>query len=257
MKDRINKLKGILQRTGYRSVGELAEELEVSEMTIRRYLDQLEEQDLVTRTHGGAYIGEEMIDVDYRVRETLCRPQKEAIGRVAASLIESGESIFIDTGSTAAYVALAIDGTKRITVVTTSIVVAETLERKPNVETILLGGRVHAPTHSVQGPIAQEVIKQFRFSKAFIAAVGIDVTQGLTQGNLEEVPVKQTAAANAKQTIAVLDSSKFNRQVLVMLLPIDEISMLVTDDGVSPEDRAALEERGVEVRIARPVKPEK
>lgn len=252
MKDRIEKVREILTRKGYCSVSDLAEELRVSEMTVRRYLDQLERNDMVRRTHGGAFIGDEMIDVDYRVRETIRRPAKEAIGRLAFSLIEAGESVFIDTGSTAAYLAYAIDDTKRLTVVTNSIVVAETLENKANVETILLGGRVHGSTHCVLGSLAEESVKQFRYSKAFLGAAGISLRDGLTQGNIEEVPIKKTVAENAKRRIVLLDSSKFHKEVLVVFLTLKQIDTLITDNEIGTAEKSALEEAGIDVLIARP-----
>ena len=156
---------GILARKGYRSVSELAEDLAVSEMTVRRYLDKLERKELIKRTHGGAFAGQEMIEVDYRVRETVRRAEKEAIGRLAWTLIQPGESVFLDAGSTLAYLASAMDDTRRITVVTNSTIVLQTLENRANIDTILLGGRVHAASHSLIGPIAEETVAQFRFTE--------------------------------------------------------------------------------------------
>lgn len=91
MKERMERVVRILARTGYRSVSELSAELNVSEMTVRRYLDKLEESQLIRRTHGGAFSGQEVVEVDYRVRETVRRPEKEAIGRAAWSLVQPGE----------------------------------------------------------------------------------------------------------------------------------------------------------------------
>jgi len=162
--NRIDMVLGILARKGYRSVSDLAEDLHVSEMTVRRYLDKLEAKELIKRTHGGAFAGQEMIEVDSRVRETI---------------------------------------------------VLQTLENRTNIDTILLGGRVHAASHSLIGPIAEETVAQLRFTKAFLGAVGINLEEGLTQSNVDEVPVKKRVAANSKEVIVLADSSKFNRDVLV------------------------------------------
>jgi DeoR family fructose operon transcriptional repressor len=253
MKDRIDMVLGILARKGYRSVSELAEDLAVSEMTVRRYLDKLEQKELIKRTHGGAFAGQEMIEVDYRVRETVRRAEKEAIGRLAWTLIQPGESVFLDAGSTLAYLASAMDDTRRITVVTNSTIVLQTLENKANIDTILLGGRVHAASHSLIGPIAEETVAQFRFTKAFLGAVGINLDEGLTQSNVDEVPVKKRVAANSKEVIVLADSSKFNRDVLVMFLRLDQVQTVITDTGVSAEQRRSLEERGIRVLAAEPV----
>lgn len=193
---------GILARKGYRSVSELAEDLHVSEMTVRRYLDKLEQKELIKRTHGGAFAGQEMIEVDYRVRETI---------------------------------------------------VLQTLENRTNIDTILLGGRVHAASHSLIGPIAEETVAQFRFTKAFLGAVGINLEEGLTQSNVDEVPVKKRVAANSKEVIVLADSSKFNRDVLVMFLRLDQLHTIITDGGIRAEYRRSLEERGIRVLVAEPV----
>ena len=250
MKERINKVVEILARKGYRSVSELSSDLDVSEMTVRRYLDRLEQRQLIKRTHGGAFSGLEMIEVDYRVRETVRRAEKEAIGRLAWSLIQPGESVFIDAGSTTAYLALAMDDTRRITVVTNSTTVLQTLESKSNIETILLGGKVHSLSHSLVGPIAEETVRQFRFTRAFLGAVGINLQEGFTQSNIDEVPVKKQVAANARQVIVLADSSKVNRDVLVLFLRLDQVHTVITDSGITPEDRAALEEKGIQVLTA-------
>lgn len=250
MKERIDKVLEILARKGYRSVSELSSDLAVSEMTVRRYLDKLEDRALIKRTHGGAFAGQEMIEVDYRVRETVRRAEKEAIGRAAWALIQPGESIFIDAGSTTAHLALAMDDTKRITVVTNSTTVLQTLERKSNIQTIVLGGKVHAPSHSLIGHLAEESVQQFRFTKAFLGAAGINLQEGFTQSNVDEVPVKKEVAANSREVIVLADSTKFNQDVLVMFLRLDQVHIVITDPGISPAHKARLEEHGIHVIVA-------
>ena len=201
MQERLDRLMALLSRQRYGSVAELAKELRVSEMTVRRYLDKLEQRNLIKRTHGGAYTGQEMIEVDYRIRETVFQDEKSSIGAAAYSMIRPGESVYIDAGSTAAFLALSIDDTKRITVVTHSLVVAQTLEQCQNVETILLGGKVHGATHSLMGPLAEEAIQQFKFNTAFLGASGINVNHGLTQSTLDEIPIKKAVAASSKKVV--------------------------------------------------------
>jgi DeoR/GlpR family transcriptional regulator of sugar metabolism len=252
MKDRIEKVLEILALKGYRSVTELSLDLSVSEGTVRRYLDRLEEKDLIRRTHGGAYTGQDITEVDYQVRETVRHTEKVAIGRLAWTLIEPGDSIFVDAGSTTALLASAMDGSRRITVVTNSTIVLQTLESKSNIDSILLGGKSHAPSHSLIGPLAEEAVRQFHFNKAFLGANGIDLEEGLTQSNLEEIPVKKRVAANAKEVIVLADSSKFNRNGFVSFLPLEGVHVIVTDSGIPPAARQALEERNIRVLIAMP-----
>ena len=253
MKDRIDKVLEILALKGYRSVTELSADLKVSEGTVRRYLDHLEQKDLIRRTHGGAYTGQDATEVDFRVRETVRRTEKAAIGRLAWSLIEPGESVFVDAGSTAYQLAAAMDNTRRITVVTNSTIVLQTLESRTEIDTIMLGGKAHNPSHSLIGPIAEEVVRQFHFSKAFLGAVGIDLEEGLSQSNVEEVPVKKRVAASSDKVLVLADSSKFNRKGLISFLPLERVNVLITDAGIAPEIKAALEEKGIRVMVAAPI----
>ncbi len=251
MKDRTERILDILASKGYRSVAELASEMEVSIMTIRRDLDALEQRRQIRRTHGGAFVDQGMLEVDFRLRETMMREQKQAIGRHAATLIEPGESVFIDAGTTAAFLASSIESGKRLTVVTNSLDAAQALKGKASVETILLGGRIHDVTLSLIGPIAQENIMQFRFTKSFLGASGIDVTKGYSQSNIDEVPIKKWAAENSDKVFILADSSKFSKTLLIQFLNIEDVDAVLTDSGLPDEYRIALEEKGVKVILCR------
>ncbi len=240
----------ILARKGYQSVNELAAELKVSDMTVRRYLDRLEERELIKRTHGGAFAGQEMMEVDFRIRETVHREEKEAIGRAAFAIIQPGESVFIDAGTTPAFLASAINDAKRITVVTNSLVVAHTLENRANVQCILLGGTVHGATHSTVGQIADESLGQFRFNRAFMGTSAIDMTAGLSQGTFEEIPVKRKAARQSSQVVVLADSSKFDKQVTFLFMSLDQVHAIITDTGIKPEIAEAIREKGIELITA-------
>ena len=246
----MDRIVEILARKGYQSVNELAAVLGVSDMTVRRYLDRLEQKERIRRTHGGAFAGQPMIEVDYSIRETVRRADKEAIGQEAFSLIQPGDSVFIDAGTTPAYLAYAISETIRLTVVTNSLSVARALESKPNVQCLLLGGTVHGVTHSLVGPLAEESIGQFRFNKAFLGTSAIDLGQGLSQSNFEEIPVKKKAARQATEVIVLADSSKFNSDVTFLFLPLGAVHTIVTDQGIATADRTALQEKGIRVLVA-------
>jgi DeoR/GlpR family transcriptional regulator of sugar metabolism len=176
--------------------------------------------------------------------------QKEAIGRLAWTLIQPGDSVYVDAGSTAAHLAAAMDNSRRITVVTNSTIVLQVLENRANIVTIMLGGKAHGPSHSLVGPLAEEAVQQFRFNKAFLGASGIDLQEGLTQSNLEEVPIKKRVAANSKEVIVLADSTKFSRNVFVSFLPMKSVHVIVTDSGISLEHRKALGELSIRVHIA-------
>jgi DeoR/GlpR family transcriptional regulator of sugar metabolism len=252
LNDRIDKVVEILARKGYRSVEELSADLGLSEGTVRRYLDRLDRKGLVRRTHGGAWTGQEIAEVDYRVRETTQRAEKEAIGRLAWSLIQPGDSVYIDAGSTTAHLAAAMDDTRRITVVTNSTIVFQLLESRTSITTIMLGGKAHNITHSLVGPIAEETVRQFHFGKAFLGTNGIDLEEGLTQLSVEELPVKKRVAASSLQVIVLADSTKFGRSGFVHFLPLERVHVVITDPGIPADFKAELEARKITVLVARP-----
>jgi DeoR/GlpR family transcriptional regulator of sugar metabolism len=232
------------------SVASLASELSVSDMTIRRYLEKLEQEGYISRTHGGAYTSQAGVEIDYQVRETAHPVEKEAIGKLAYSLLNSGDSIFIDAGSTTSFLALAIDDTKRLTVVTHSIVVSKALLNKVNVDTILLGGKVHSVTQSLVGPLAEEAVERFKYTKSFLGTSGIDPVAGFTVSTLEEIPIKRFAADNSKQVIILADSSKLHTQGLALFLKFSQVDLVITDWGINEKHRNLLENEDIEVMCA-------
>ena len=98
--------------------------------------------------------------------------------------------------------------------------------------------------------VSEMTVRQFRFTRAFLGAVGVNLQEGFTPSNIDEVPVKKQVAANARQVIVLADSSKVNRDVLVLFLSLDQVHTVITDSGITPEDRAALEDKGIQVLTA-------
>ena len=148
-------------------------------------------------------------------------------------MIQPGESVFIDAGTTPAFLAYAINDTKRITVVTNSLVVASALENRSNVQCILLGGTVHGATHSMVGQMAEEGLGQFRFNRAFMGTSAIDLSAGLSQSTFEEIPLKRKAARQATKVVVLADSSKFDKQVTKIVSNKDETTLV---GGAGNED---------------------
>jgi DeoR family fructose operon transcriptional repressor len=251
VKDRLDRVIEILALRGFRSVADLATDLGVSEGTVRRYLDQLQRNDLIRRTHGGAWTGQDATETEYRLRETERRLQKEAIGRLAWSLIQPDESVYVDAGSTAAHLAAAMDDSRRLTVVTNSTVVLQLLENRTHIDTIVLGGKLHGPSRSLVGPIAEETVRQFHFARAFLGVNGIDLEEGLSQFDMEELPVKKAVAASSRQVVVLADSTKFSRNLFVSFLPLDRVHLIITDEGIPEEIKSALEGRNIQVLVAR------
>lgn len=232
------------------SVAELAEEHGVSEMTIRRDLDELAQQGVVRRVRGGALSlllrGEEP---PFAVREREAVEAKRRIGAAVAALIADGEAVVLDGGTTALEVARALFD-RRVTVLPLALQPVTLLSAAPRVRLVLPGGEVRKGELNFMGPLTERSISALRFDTAVIGCCGLSAEHGLTAHDLPEVAVKQAAIAAARRVIAVCDSGKFSRTAFGAVCPISRLDVVVTDPGVPPDQRDALTAAGVTVRQA-------
>jgi DeoR/GlpR family transcriptional regulator of sugar metabolism len=233
------------------SVSELGKLLNVSDMTIRRDLRTLANEGLLERVHGGALSRRgRSYEPPYLIRTTKSVEQKELIGRCAADLIDEGDSICLDVGTTTLELAKAMIGIPNLTVVTANLYIVEVLSEAPNIRLIMTGGILRKEEHSLIGHIAQRTYKEFRIDKAFVGIGGLHLEAGLTEYNLEDTLVKQAMIANAGQVIVLADSSKFGETCFALIAPLDVMDVLITDSGAPQEMIDALTTRGVDVIIA-------
>lgn len=232
------------------SVAELAAEHGVSEMTIRRDLDELAQQGVVRRVRGGALSlllrGEEP---PFGVREREAVEAKRRIGEEAAGLIADGEAVILDGGTTALEVARALID-RRVTVLPLALQAVALLAGAPRVRLVLPGGEVRKGELNLTGPLTETSIGALRFDTAVIGCCGLSAGHGLTAHDLPEVAVKQAAIASARRVVAVCDSAKFSRTAFGAVCPIDRLDVVVTDPGIPPEERDALTAAEVIVREA-------
>jgi len=251
MNKRHDEILKRLEYGGYLRVSELAENLGVSEMTIRRDLEKLEEDGLLNRTYGGAHLIQKPRP-EGEAHKSLIKSinKKRAIGRVACSLLQPDESVFIDAGTTTRFLASSINDEIKLSIVTNSLTIAQILSNKLNINVIVVGGKLHPQTNSLLGPLAEEAVKKFKYTKAFLGTSGINLSDGLTILNLEEVPIKKTVALNANQVIVLADSSKFNKNALITFLELNHVDTIITDWELDKSDRNILEEKEINVVIA-------
>ncbi len=223
----------LLTDSGYESVQALSKVLGVSEMTVRRDLDHLEAKGLIRRTHGGA-VSEmySQIELDYRIRQKHNARAKRQIASAAVGMIQDGEVIYLDAGTTVLAMAPLLIGRKALTIVTPSIPLATELAEAPGIETILLGGQMRRDLRAVVGHIAEECLASFRLDKAFLGAAGFDLKRGLTRASAGEIPLKKLAARLAQQVIVLADQTKLNKSGILYFLPPPQVHCLITDgDG--------------------------
>jgi DeoR family transcriptional regulator, aga operon transcriptional repressor len=232
-------------------VSDLAERFGVGVMTIRRDLSALEAQGLVLRTHGGVLPREESAaaEVPYQRKTSLRPDEKRRIGAAAAAMIRTGDTIILDSGSTTIQVAVHLPPAADLTVVTNDLKIMMELSGKPRVTAIGTGGILHRPVFTLNGPQTEAALRSIHVDALFLGADAVDLTAGLTNRSLHEVPVKQAMIASARHVVLVCDSSKFGRRVFASVCPVSAIHTIITDRGLDPDMVRALQDRGISVEL--------
>jgi DeoR family transcriptional regulator, fructose operon transcriptional repressor len=236
---------------GILSVGELAESLGVSEMTVRRDRESLEQRGFLKRIHGGAaHVNSSLlVERSFTDRDQELHGEKAAIGRVAASMVHDGDVIMLDAGTTTLQVARHVQA-RRLTAVTNSLPVATELAAHEDVSAILLGGNLKAIELCTVGPMATEYLARLAADTFFLSATGFSLERGLTDPDIREVEVKSAMMRASRQVVLVADSSKFQAVRFAQIAPLDRLQAVVTDSGLPEEGRRAIEALGVEVILA-------
>ena len=256
MIDRHSKILEMLLSGTSQTVQALSEELEVSQVTIRSDLAQLEKTGKVIRTHGGAMLAGERVRQEYTfsTRQQIRAEEKYKIGRMAASLIDSFDSILLDSSTTAVAVAAAMrdrDDLEDVTVVPTGLWTAIEVLAAPKINVLLAGGYVRHTTGSITGMPANEFLKSFNFQKAFLGAGGLSPDQGASDSHLLEAELKRCIVNYAEEIIVVADSSKFGRKSLAGYANLDQIHKIITDDKAPAEMLEMFRSHGIEVLITK------
>jgi DeoR/GlpR family transcriptional regulator of sugar metabolism len=243
---RLEPILDLIYTSGFTSVTEVAQQMNVSEMTIRRDFDKLEAEGLIRRAHGGAIAEHKtQVELDYRARQQRRAQEKMRIGQIAASLVQDGQSVFLDAGTTVLAMVKFLKQMKNLHIVTSSMPVQMDLMSCPHINVILVGGQIMPHTMSYVGPLAVENIQSMRFDWAFIGTGGIDVDRGLTHSTLEEIPVKKAAAASAGKVAVLADSTKFGYAALSLIMPIDNVDFIITDNAVEGVQQRLIELKSV------------
>ncbi len=246
---RRRRLIELISRQGYATLDELVRELGVSESTIRRDLEALDITGMVKRTHGGAvYAGEVRSMPAFEERTGTSVAEKRAIGQAAAGLLEDGDTVLLDGGTTTLEVARALVG-RRLQVVTNSLPIAQLLASSQQTDLILIGGYVYPRTGVALGSQAIEMMKSIRVRTAILGAGGI-MPHGIYNSNLLLVETERQMMACGQDVMIVADHTKFGRLALARLCGLDEVGSIVIDSGVAAEHRAMLEAAGLTVHVA-------
>ncbi|MBQ6166828.1 MAG: DeoR/GlpR transcriptional regulator [Muribaculaceae bacterium] len=232
-------------------VSDLVSRLEVSAVTVRKDLTELEKNDRLYRSHGKAVLVNPYINNrSVSEKEKLAPDQKHAIGREAARLITRDDSICIASGTTVHALARNIHPIHKLTVVSASLPVSNILSQHENIDIIQLGGMLRHSSLSVVGEYSARILDECSFSKLYMGVDGIDFDYGITTTDMREAALNQKMIAAAQKTIVLADSSKFGRRGFAKIADIDAIDVIITDAGVSPKVVKQIENLGIELIIA-------
>jgi DeoR family transcriptional regulator of aga operon len=240
----------LLVRDGAVQVTDLVEAFGVSAVTIRSDLSALEAQGLATRSHGGATLTRTPpTEHTIRQKDAINQQQKERIGARAAQLVEPGDNIIIDSGTTTISLARHLREAERVTVMTNGLNIAWELADAPGVDLILTGGLLRKQSLSIQGTQAEACLQAYNFDKLFLGVDGLDLQFGVTTHHEAEASLNHKMAERAKKIIVVTDASKFGRVSLHRIVQLERVHTVITDAGISPEYREGLQKLGIELII--------
>lgn len=232
-------------------VTDLATHLNVSSVTIRKDLTDLEREKKLYRNHGKAILIDPYIDNrNVSEKEKLYVEEKRLIGMKAASLIAPKDSILIASGTTMHALARSIVPVDELTVITASMEVSNILASEKNIYIIQLGGILRHSSLSVVGKYAENILADFSCSKLFIGVDGIDLDFGITTTNMMEASLNRVMMQTAQKTIVLADSSKFGRRGFSKISDMEDVDHIITDSRIPPSTALRLEEMGIELTIA-------
>lgn len=241
-----------VQAQGRVTVSEISAKYGVSESTVRRDLQELEEAGLLRRAHGGA-VSLQVVNHEptYGEKTDRFRREKLAIAKKAAERIEEGDAILLDSGTTTLQMVAELKKFSRLTVVTNSLQVPMELQHLPGIDVMLTGGTLRKETLAFVGPIAERSLDLVRVDKAFVAANGICVKEGLTTPNLIEAATKRKMIEVAQQVILLADHTKFGKVSLAKFADMAEVDLVITDHGVSETVISEFRAAGIELLAER------
>ena len=251
MKERRRQIRALIESQAQGTVADLARRLAVSAVTIRSDLAALADMGAIVRIHGGALPPGDIEEVPINVKQTLYHAEKVRIAAAAAGLIQDGETVILDSGTTTAEIARQIRGLKlrSINVITNALNIAVLLANAHHVNVIIPGGVLRRKSWSLSGPQAEQALRDLQADRLFLGVDSLDPEIGLMTPYVFEAKLNALMIRISRQTVAVTDSSKLLRRNLSVIAPVEQVHLLITDRAASAEAVAAIRARGVEVRL--------
>lgn len=245
MKNRINKILELLTQENKMEVSLLAEQLKVSQVTIRKDLDDLEQKGIIHREHGFAIL-RSMDDINGRIAYHY--EVKKEIAQKAAELISDGDTIMIESGSCCALLADALTQLKKdLTIITNSAFIADYIRGKSNFQIILLGGIYQQDSQVMVGPMVRQCVENFCVDLFFIGTDGYSSKVGFTNRDQMRAQAVRDMARQAEQIVVLTESEKFTKHGVVPLNLKDQIKIIITDSRIDDSATSELESKGIQI----------
>jgi DeoR/GlpR family transcriptional regulator of sugar metabolism len=252
-RERQDHIAGIVEEHGRARVTDLAARFGVSSVTIRKDLVTLESGGRIVRTHGGAIAPDRnRSELAFDIRERLQRDEKSRIGAAAAELVRDGESIVMDASTTALAVARRLrarGGWSQLTVITNGLRLASELAGSPGIIVLMLGGRVRWEALSVVGQLGDGLFSRINVQKAFVGAAGFTIESGLSDATDEEAQIKRSMVAAAREVIAIVDHTKWERTAFATFCRTEDITTVLTDEAAPAGMVEELLDRSIAVHL--------
>ena len=234
-----------LRANGRILVAKIAQDLGVTEVTIRRDLSYLQKNTLLKKTYGGAVLAEPDFDISAHYRQTRNLKAKKIIGKLASRLIKDGDIVYFEAGSTCNEILPYIKDRKNLTVLVNSLYLMRRLHEMANHKIIIIGGQYRPERMDLVGPTAEETIAQLGGFKAFTGADDISIPSGISGADVVTVGFAKLILQRASEVIFVGDHTKFNKPALYKIADIDQLDYIVTDSKPSPEWLAVSAEKNI------------
>ncbi|NYF80763.1 DeoR family transcriptional regulator of aga operon [Granulicella arctica] len=250
IEERRQYIVGLAQKHGRVLVEELSASLGISRITIRKDLDYLQGRGLLHRTHGGALLpgNGALSDPSLQEKEGRHSQEKLRIATAAAALVQEGQCVLLDSGTTTMAIARALKRFSRLTIITNAVNIAGELSGT-DFEVLLTGGSLRKNSFSLVGPLAEDMLHDMHADILFLGVDGFDLEVGLTTPNIMESRVNRAMVKASSMVVAVCDSTKFNRRSLSKIVDVSAIHHVITDGNLAPETSEALRTAGITLTL--------
>ena len=246
--ERRNEIIARLTAQGKVIVSELAKDFEVTEETIRRDLEKLDNEGLASKTYGGAVAKHNSsVDLPYNVRESVNVDKKQYISELISNMIRDGERIMLDSSSTALYITKKIKNKKNLTIITNSVKILLELADKSDWTVLSTGGALKQGGLSLMGSSAEKMIKSYYVDTAILSCKGLDTEFGATDSNESDSLLKQAMLHSAERKILALDTDKFDKKAFIQVCDAADVDIIVTNAQPPEKWVRFCEEKGIEL----------